>query len=94
MTITLDLAPASEALLTDIAEQDGQDKTEIASLLLAAALEQAAHERDVQAILAGLEDSLAGRARPVAEWDAEFRARYNIPTNLEPLSEEELNALP
>jgi len=48
----------------------------------------------VKAVLCGMEDSRAGRARPLAEWDAEFRAKYNIPANLEPLSEEELNAFP
>ncbi len=94
MTITLDLAPATEALLSDLAEQDGQDKKAVASSLLAAALENAAHAREVKAVLRGMEDSRAGRARPLAEWDAEFRAKYNIPANLEPLSEEELNALP
>lgn len=94
MTITLDLAPATEALLSDLAEQDGQDKKTVASSLLAAALEHAAHEREVKAVLRGMEDSRAGRARPLAEWDAEFRAKYKIPANLEPLSEEELNALP
>lgn len=94
MTITLDLAPATAALLSDLAEQDGQDKKTVASSLLSAALEHAAHEREVKAALRGMEDSRAGRARPLAEWDAEFRAKYNIPANLEPLSEEELNALP
>ncbi len=96
MTITLELPPASEALLTDIAEQKGQDKTEIASSLLANALEQAAYERDVQAVREGLEDSLAGRVRTVAEWDASFRARHNIPTdfNPEPMTYEEALTLP
>ena len=94
MAITLELTPAAEALLSDLAEQDGQDKKTVASSLLAAALEHAAHEREVKAVLCGMEDSRAGRARPLAEWDAEFRAKYNIPANLEPLSEEELSAFP
>jgi len=49
------------------------------SSLLAAALEHAAHEREVKAVLCGMEN---------------IRAKYNIPANLEPLSEEELNAFP
>lgn len=95
MTITLDLAPAAEALLTDLADQEGQDKREVASLLLAGALEQAARERDVPAILEGLEDSLAGRVTPLAEWDAKFRARHDIPAgvNVEPMSHEEAQTL-
>ena len=94
MTITLDLAPTSEALLSDLAEQDGQDKTEIASSLLAAALEQAAHEREVEAVLGGLDDSFAGRVTPLAEWDAKFRAKYNIQADVEPMTHEEAQALP
>ncbi len=91
MTITLELAPASEARLTDMADQEGQDKTKIAARLLAEALENAAYERDVQAISEGLEDSLAGRVTPLAEWDAKFRARHNIPADVsvEPMSHEE-----
>ena len=41
--------------------------------------DQEDHEREVEAVLKGLEDSRAGRVRPLAEWDAEFRAKYNIP---------------
>ncbi len=93
MAITLGLAPASEVLPSDLADRDGQDKKTVAASLLAAALERVAHEREVGAVLRGMEDSRAGRLRPLAEWDAKFRARYNIPANLEPLSEEELNAL-
>ena len=94
MTITLDLAPATEALLSDLADREGQDRRMVAASLLAAALERAAHEREVEAVLEGLADSHAGRVTPLAEWDAKFRARHSIPANLEPLSEEELNSLP
>ena len=94
MTITLDLAPATEALLSDLADREGQDRRMVAASLLAAALEQVAHEREVEAVLEGLADSHAGRVTPLAEWDAKFRARHSIPANLEPLSEEELNSLP
>ena len=94
MTITLDLAPATEALLSDLADREGQDRRMVAASLLAAALERAAHEREVEAVLEGLADSHACRVTPLAEWDAKFRARHSIPANLEPLSEEELNSLP
>lgn len=94
MSITLDLAPASEALLSDLAEQDGQDRKMVASSLLTAALEQAAREREAEAIRRGLEDSLAGRVTPLAAWDAKFRARHNIPAGVEPMSDEEAQALP
>lgn len=62
-------------------------------ILLTAALERAAREREVGAILGGLEDSLAGRVTPLAEWDAKFRSRHNIPAGAEPMSNEEAQAL-
>ncbi len=93
MSITLDLAPASEALLSDLAEREGQDRKSVASSLLAAALEQAVYERDVEAIRKGLQDGLAGRVTPLAEWDAKFRARHNIPEGIEPMSDAEAQAL-
>lgn len=55
--------------------------------------DQEDHEREVEAVLKGLEDSRAGRVTPLAEWDAKFRAKYNIPDGVEPLSDEELRAL-
>ena len=96
MTIMLKIAPASEAMLRDMADQDGQDKAEIAARLLEDALAQTTRERDAQAIAEGLEDSLAGRVSPLAEWDAKFRARHNIPADFkaEPMSHEEALTLP
>ena len=78
MAITLELAPTSEALLSDLADRDGQDRKTVAVSLLAAALAHAAHEREMEAVLEGLADSLAGRATPLAQWDAKFRAQHNI----------------
>ena len=57
------------------------------------ALERAAHEREVEAVLEGLTDSLAGRVTPLAEWDARFRAKYNIRAGAEPMSDEEAQSL-
>lgn len=94
MAITLELAPASEALLSDLADRDGQDRKTVAASLLAAALERAAHEREVEAVLEGLADSLAGRVTPLADWDAKFRARHNIHAGAVPMSDEEAQNLP
>ena len=94
MAITLELAPASEALLSDLADRDGQDRKTVAASLLAAALEHAAHECEVEAVLEGLADSLAGRVTPLAEWDAKFRSRHNIRAGAEPMSDEEAQSFP
>lgn len=95
MTITLNLAPEDEAQLNGIAARQGRNADKVAYSLFTAALAQAAGERGETATdQYGLGESLAGRTRPVAVWDAEFRAKYSIPSDLEPLSEEELNALP
>ncbi len=93
MTITLDLAPTSEELLSDLAGPNGQHKKEIASSLLAEALERAAHEREVEAVLVGLEDSKAGRLTPLADWEAKFRAKHNIRADVEPMTDQEAQAL-
>ena len=93
MTITLNLAPEDEAQLSGIAARQGQDAAQVAYSLFASALAQVTGEREVRAVLVSMEDSLAERARPLTEWDAEFRAKYNIPANLEPLSDEELRAM-
>lgn len=50
------------------------------------AIEQALREkaeRDVEraAIQAGIDDMEAGRVRPFAEFDSEFRARHGIPAD-------------
>ena len=79
---------------TLVAEQFRGEEMVMSVTLPDDALERAAHEREVEAVLEGLADSHAGRVTPLAEWDAKFRARHSIPANLEPLSEEELNSLP
>ena len=88
MTITLDLAPEDEAQLKGIAARQGRQADVVAYSLFTAALAQA--KEGGGEITAGR----AGPGRAVAEWDAEFRAKYSIPADLEPLSEEELNSLP
>ena len=94
MAITLELAPASEALLSDLADREGQDRKTVAASLLTTALERAAHEREVEAVLEGLADSHAGRVTPLADWDAKFRARHNIRAGAEPMSDQEAQSLP
>lgn len=53
------------------------------------ALELAAHEREVKAVLVGLEDSKAGRLLPLADWEAKFRAKHNIRADVEPMTDQE-----
>ena len=80
MTITLNLAPEDEAKLNKIAARQGQDADTLAYDLFAAAL-------------AEYHAPSAGRSQPAAEWSAEFRAKYHIPADAQPLSDEELQAL-
>ena len=94
MTITLDLAPATETLLSDLADRERQDRRMVVASLLAAALEWTAHEREVEAVLEGLAISHAGRVTPLAEWDAKFRAQHNVRAGAEPMSDEEAQSLP
>ncbi len=93
MTVTLDPAPNSEELLSDLAGPNGQHKEEIASSLLAGALERAAHECEVEAILMGLEDSMAGRVTPLADWEARFRSKHHIRGDVEPMTDLEAESL-
>ena len=95
MTITLNLPPQDEAQLNEIAAQEGQNADMIAYSLFSAALARKAREREkvVEAIREGLEDSLAGRVTSLAEWDAKFRAKYNIPADVEAMSDEEARTL-
>ncbi len=79
MTITLNLAPEDEAQLNDIAAQKGQNADTLAYDLFTAAL-------------AGYCAPTAGQPHPATEWSAEFRAKYNIPADAQPLSDEELRA--
>ena len=55
--------------------------------------ERAAHEREVEAVFAGLEDSKAGRVIPLANWEAKFRARHSIRADVEPMTDLEAQAL-
>ena len=80
MTITLHLAPEDEAELNEIAARQGQDADTLAYDLFAAAL-------------AGYRNPSAGRFQQATEWSAEFRAKYHIPVDAQPLSDEELQAL-
>jgi len=80
MTITLNLAPKDEAQLNVIAAQQGQNADTVAYDLFAAAL-------------AGYRAPSASRSHPAIEWSAEFRAKYHIPADAQPLSDEELRAL-
>ena len=78
MTITLNLPAKDEAKLSDIAAREGQPVDTLASEVFAA-------------WLAGYPAPAAGS--PPSEWSAEFRAKYNIPADMQPLTEEELRAM-
>ena len=84
MTITLDLAPEDTERLNGIVAKNGGDAEAAARSLFKKALADAADAHDF---------ALEGRSMPAAEWDAEFRAKYNIPLDMQPLTEEELRAL-
>ncbi|MGI4789558.1 MAG: hypothetical protein ACRYFS_11985 [Janthinobacterium lividum] len=79
MTVTL--TPKTEAKLLAWAEYEGQDADIVADVLLADALARVQAE-EVAAIRVGLEDSDAGRVRPLAEIAAKKCAKYNLPTHL------------
>ncbi len=81
MTITLNLAPEDEAQLYKIAAQQGQNADTVAQDLFAAAL---AESRKIVAL--NLPHLAVG-------WSAEFRAKYHISADAQPLSDEELQAL-
>ncbi|MGI4789048.1 MAG: hypothetical protein ACRYFS_09385 [Janthinobacterium lividum] len=81
MTITLDLAPEEEAQLNVIAARQGQNADTVAYELFASAL---ASSRKMAAL---------SQPQPAGEWTAEFRAKYHIPADAQPLSDEELQAL-
>ena len=86
--MTLTLKPQTEAKLLAWAEYEGQDADTVADVLLADALARVQTE-EIAAIRVGVEDSDAGRVRPLAEVAAEKRAKYNLPTHL---SDEEIFA--
>jgi predicted transcriptional regulator len=89
MTITI--TPEVEARLREKALRDGQDVSIIANTLLAEALAWEAQDyaEAVEGIRRGIEASDAGRVRPFAEFAAEMRAKYNLPTHL---ADEEIHA--
>lgn len=84
MTITLDLAPEDTERLYGIAAKNGDDAEAAARSLFKKALADAADAHDF---------ALEGQSGPVSEWDADFRAKYNISPNMQPLTEEELKAI-
>lgn len=86
--MTFTLTPQTEARLLAWAEYEGQDADIVADVLLADALARVQAE-EVEAIRVGLEACDAGRVRPFAEFAAEMRTKYNLPTHL---SDEEIFA--
>lgn len=91
MSITL--TPETEARLREQAVRQGLEPDALADSLLAEALawEEVDRAEAVEGIRRGLEASDAGRVRPFAEFAAEMRAKYNLPTDL---TDEEINAAP
>ncbi len=87
--MTLTITPKTETLLLERAEMEGQDVNALADSLLASVLRQEArdHAEMLEGIRRGLEASDAGRVRPLSEFAAEMRAKYNLPTHL---SDEEI----
>ena len=84
MTITLNLAPEDEAQLHGVAARQGQDADQVAYSIFRAGLAQA---------VGGSEETETADAQTRPVWSAEFRAKYNIPADREPLSDEEMRAL-
>ena len=91
MTLTIQLPPEAETQLRRHAAREGLEEETVAVGMLTEALERAAA---VEGIRQGLADSAAGRVTPLAEWDARFRAKHNIPWDVAPLSDVEAEALP
>lgn len=79
--MTPTISPQTEAQLSVWAQYEGQDANVLADILLANALNRIRAE-EIAAICAGLEACDAGRVRPLAEFAAEMRAKYNLPTHL------------
>lgn len=80
MTITLNLAPEDEAQLNVIAARQGQNADTVAYDLFTAAL-------------AGYRTPSASQSPPATEWSAEFRAKYNISADAQPLSDDDFLVL-
>ena len=89
MSITL--RPETEAKLREKAEREGIDLDTLAETIIAEALAWEAQDQAeaIEGIRRGIEASDVGRVRPFAEFAAEMRARYNLPTHL---SNEEIQA--
>ncbi len=51
-------------------------------------------EEETEPIRLRLEDSLAGRVTPLAEWSAKFRVRHNIPEGAKAMTHEEASRPP
>ena len=83
------LGPEVEARLREKAQRVGLDVNVVADTLLAFALDwdARAQAEEVAAIQKGLDALDTGRVRPFAEFAAEMRSRYDLPTHL---SDEEL----
>lgn len=87
MTITL--TPETEMRLRERAKRDGRDANDLASALLAEALaddpDDLTDDETAQiraGIRRGLADCEAGRAKPAAEWAAQVRREFSLPTHL------------
>ncbi|MBV9849404.1 MAG: hypothetical protein JO250_06930 [Armatimonadetes bacterium] len=89
--MTIMITPETEAWLREKAEREGRDVSAVADAMLRTVLEWEARgrEEEIEAIRRGLEAVEAGRTRPFAEFAAEMRAKYDLPTHL---SDEELIA--
>ena len=85
MIITLNLTPEDTEKLNDIAAKNGGDVEAAARLLFKEALADAAGTHDL---------ALENQSTPVPEWNAEFRAKYNISPDMQPFVEKEPTLTP
>jgi hypothetical protein len=81
MTITL--FPEAEACLNEKAWRDGKDVNTVADALILAALDWEARDREeaIKGVRRGDQATAEGRERPLAEFFAEQRAKYNFPAS-------------
>ncbi len=82
MTITINLAPDEEAKLHQKATREGLNAEVVAHDVLIQALEWEAQDRAeaIEGIQRGLEAFDQGRFRRFSEFEAEQRAKYNLPS--------------
>ena len=80
MTLTINLPPEAEQRLKDRAAQQGQRAEEVAAAVLADVLswDEEPSEEAVRGIQRGLDDFAAGRFRPLGEFAAEQRRKYDL----------------